>query len=112
MVNLAVFVGITGSAVGLLLPAFSMGLARLPFWAERRKFALVAVGRRQCEARSLQAIQRCPAERRHRTGRARLSEIGSRRFDDAAVEEMDVPLHLRFPTRIVRHDAHRRAAGV
>ena len=43
MVDLAVFVGVTGSAVGLLLAAFSMGLARSPFWAERRKFALVAV---------------------------------------------------------------------
>ena len=42
MVNLAVFVGITGSAVGLLLAAFSMGLARSPFWAERRQFAAVA----------------------------------------------------------------------
>ncbi len=42
MTNLAVFVGITGSAIGLLLAAFSLGLARSPFWAERRQFAVVA----------------------------------------------------------------------
>jgi len=42
MVNLAAFIGITGAAIGLLLAAFSLGMARSPFWAERRHFALVA----------------------------------------------------------------------
>ena len=42
MVNLAAIVGITGAAIGLLLAAFSLGMARSPFWAERRQFALVA----------------------------------------------------------------------
>jgi signal transduction histidine kinase/CheY-like chemotaxis protein len=42
MVNLAAIVGITGGAIALLLAAFSLGMARSPFWAERRQFALVA----------------------------------------------------------------------
>jgi len=42
MVNLAALIGITGAAIALLLAAFSMGMARSPFWAERRHFALVA----------------------------------------------------------------------
>jgi len=42
MVNLAAIIGITGAAVALLLAAFSLGMARSPFWAERRHFALVA----------------------------------------------------------------------
>ena len=42
MASLAAIVGITGAAVGLLLAAFSLGMARSPFWAERRQFALVA----------------------------------------------------------------------
>lgn len=42
MVNLAAIVGITGAAIALLLAAFSLGMARSPFWAERRQFALVA----------------------------------------------------------------------
>ncbi|MGE0863966.1 MAG: ATP-binding protein [Vicinamibacterales bacterium] len=42
MVNLAAFIGIAGAAIGLLLAAFSLGMARSPFWAERRHFALVA----------------------------------------------------------------------
>ena len=36
----------------------------------------------------------------------------SGRHDDAAVEEVDVTLHLRFPPRIVRDHAHRRSAGM
>lgn len=42
MVNLAAFIGITGAAIGALLAAFSLGMARSPFWTERRHFALVA----------------------------------------------------------------------
>jgi len=42
MVNLAAFIGITGAAVALLLAAFSLGMARSSFSAERNHFALVA----------------------------------------------------------------------
>ncbi|HXT68275.1 MAG TPA: hybrid sensor histidine kinase/response regulator [Vicinamibacterales bacterium] len=42
MLNLAAIVGITGATLALLVAAFSLGMARSPFWAERRQFALVA----------------------------------------------------------------------
>jgi signal transduction histidine kinase/CheY-like chemotaxis protein len=40
--NIAVVVGVTGTLTGLLIASFSLGMARSPFWPERRWFAIVA----------------------------------------------------------------------
>lgn len=42
MLNIAAIIGLLGAATGLLMAAYSIGLSRSPFWAERRPFAVVA----------------------------------------------------------------------
>jgi signal transduction histidine kinase len=43
MLNPAVIIGIIGASLGLLMAAYSLGMSRSPFWAERRPFVFVAI---------------------------------------------------------------------